>query len=75
MEFVAVIESLTRLQNSRNGNPRYRIHFQGGTTALTLTDTQLAYTIGHSENLGVPVLVKTTPAGRVYDVRPISEES
>lgn len=75
IEFVATIESLTRLSNSRNGNPRYRIHFVGGTTAVTQADSSIVYAIGNPEYRGVPVRVEATPAGRVWNVTPVSEES
>lgn len=74
-ESVKVIDWLERLRNSANGNPRYRIHFTDGTVLATKPDADVSYGLGNPEvNRGVSVLVKTTPAGLVWDVAPVGEQ-
>lgn len=43
---------LDRLQNSRNGNPRYKVTFTDGETAITKSDASCAFTIENSEMRG-----------------------
>lgn len=71
---IKTIESLERLNNSVNGNPRYRVHFTDGTSALTQSDASLGYCIGNPEYRDVPLEVITTKAGRIYDLKPVSAE-
>lgn len=69
--YTATIESLTRLNSSVNGNPRFMIHFVDGATAKTQVDASIAYELENPENIGVPVKVTATPSGLVWDVEPI----
>lgn len=39
------VESIERLRNSRNGNPRYQIRFTNGIEGVTKTDAGWAYAI------------------------------
>jgi len=71
IEYTKTIERLERLRSSTNGNPRYLIHFTDGTTAKTQSDSMVAYGLENRENIGVPVLVKATPAGMVWGVTPV----
>jgi len=41
------IIGLERMNCSRNGNPRFRIIFDDGTTATTAPDASLSYSIGN----------------------------
>lgn len=58
------VESATRLTNSVNGNPRYRIAFTDGSSALTQTDAGFVYAVGNPDMRG-DVEVKFTRAGRI----------
>jgi len=69
-EIVTTIESLTRLKNSVNGNPRYRLHFSNGDSATTQSDASISYGLQNSEYRNVPVRVMLTAAGRVWNVEP-----
>jgi hypothetical protein len=68
---INTIESLERLNNSVNGNPRYRVHFVDGTSMLTQSDASIGYAIGNPEYQDVPLEVIATKAGRIYDLKPV----
>lgn len=55
MNRIATIASVERLRNSADGNPRYRVHFEGGGTAETKADSAVNYVIANSDMHGVPV--------------------
>jgi len=65
-----VIESLERLNNSVNGNPRYRVHFTDGTVADTQSDASLNCGISNPEFRDVPLRVTFTRAGRISYATP-----
>jgi hypothetical protein len=65
------IDYLERLNNSVNGNPRFRVHFEDGSTAETQTDNALNYGLENPENFGADVAVTFTKAGRISDLRPV----
>jgi len=65
-----VIEYLERLNNSVNGNPRYRVHFTDATVADTQSDASFNYEIDNSEFRGVPLRVTFTRAGRISYATP-----
>ena len=65
-----VIESLTRLTLSVNGNPRFRVHFTDGTVAQTMSDASLGYCIENPEYRGVPLTVTFTVHGKIRHARP-----
>ena len=67
---VLTIESLERLNNSSNGNPRYKVTFTNGREALTETDGQVGYGLENEEYRDVPLEVTFTRAGRVQYVKP-----
>lgn len=46
---VGIVESLTRLNNSTNGNPRYLVHFTNGSAFPTAPDASLSYGIANPE--------------------------
>ena len=69
--YTQTIDRLERLNNSVNGNPRFRIYFTDGQTAVTQSDASIAYGLENRENIGVPVKVTATPAGMVWNVEPI----
>lgn len=71
VEYVDTIDYLERMNSSYYGNPRFRIHFTSGHTAVTQSDAALSYGLENRENIGVPVTVRATAAGYVYDVRPV----
>lgn len=64
-----VISWVERLGASKNGNPYFRAHFTDGTSARTQIDSMINYSIENSENIGVPVLLSLTRAGRIYDIK------
>lgn len=67
-ERVLTIAKLERLRLSRNGNPRFKVTFTNGESAHTQTDGAVGYSIENPEYRDVPVLVKFTAAGRIWDV-------
>lgn len=68
------VSSLTRLNNSINGNPRYRVLFTDGSSAVTKSDAAFCYGIDNPEMRG-EVIVKYSRGGRITDMSPLSEES
>ena len=73
MSAIRVIESYTRLNNSVNGNPRYRITFADGLTAQTASDHSFAYGVGNPDmREGSTVRVEFTRAGRISHMNPVS---
>lgn len=68
IEYDQTIERLERMRSSVNGNPRYRLHFTDGSTAETQVDTHIALGLGPRYE-GVPVHIKATPSGLVWDVQ------
>jgi hypothetical protein len=69
--FDVVIDSVTRLNNSVNGNPTYLLHTVGGATFRTQSDSSVSYEINNSQWLGVPVRISTTKALRVFAIEKI----
>lgn len=58
-----------RLDNSRNGNPRYKFYWGDGTDSLSSSDHSFCYSIGNPGfRPGDTVYVKWTKAGRVEDM-------
>jgi hypothetical protein len=62
------IERLERLNSSVNGNPRFCIHFDDGTDAITSSDAAFCYGIENPEYHGTDLKVTYSRAGRVADV-------
>jgi hypothetical protein len=58
----ALVDSFTRLKNSRNGNPSYLIAFADGLIGKTKTDAGFAYSI-HSGMTFVTVKFHFTAKG------------
>ena len=69
--YVATIDHLVRLTNSVNGNPRYRIHWTDGRTAVTSPNAGINVGIENSEYRNVPLEVTATPTGLVYGLDPV----
>lgn len=60
------IESITRLKSSVNGNPRFRIAFTDGSSAITQSDAGFGYAVGNpGMREGCKVRVTFTRAGRI----------
>lgn len=59
----ATVESIEKLRNSRNGNPRFKIRFTNGIEGTTKTDAGWAYAI-HDGMTKVTVKFHYTPAGK-----------
>lgn len=68
MEKILTIDTLERLNNSRNGNPRFRVTFTDGTVAQTETDGSVNYVIENKEFRDVPLKVTFTKAGRIKHI-------
>jgi hypothetical protein len=69
-----LISRYERLNNSYNGNPRYRIYWGDGTSSVTSSDHSFCYAIGNpSFRPGDTVEVSFTKAGRVQDMRTRAE--
>lgn len=72
-EEVKEIDWLERVTNSSNGNPRYCIHFTDGTSARTQPDATVAFELPGA-TAGIPVKVKLTRGGDVWDVEPLHSD-
>jgi hypothetical protein len=59
-----VIDSAERLYNSVNGNPRWRVTFTDGTSALTMSDASVNYDI-EPRNAAQKLTVTFTHSGRI----------
>lgn len=60
---VLLVDTLVRLKNSRNGNPRYLIAFTNGLVGKTKSDAGFAYGIHSGMNL-VNVKYHFTPKNK-----------
>lgn len=70
-----VLWKIERLNNSKNGNPRFLFTFTDHRTALLSTDAGVGYEIGNPGlRAGDTVDVLFTEAGRVSDMRAVSDE-
>ena len=65
------IDSLSRLHNSVNGNPRFRVYFTDGSVAQTQSDASFNYGLTNSENFNVDVDVTFTKSGRITNLVPV----
>lgn len=65
-----VIEHLTRLYLSMNGNPRFRVYFTDGSVHQTMTDAGLGYEIENPEFRNAPLTVTFTARGRIRHATP-----
>lgn len=63
--FEGTIERVERLNNSRNGNPRFRLHLADGRTLETQADAPWSYEATNSENRGTKLIFTVTRGGRV----------
>lgn len=72
--FVATITRLERLNSSRNGNPRYRVHTDGPTHD-TEPDSAIAYGLPNPEFRDVPVTFTVNGRGWITDAVPTTKES
>jgi hypothetical protein len=69
--------SVKRLNNSVNGNPRFRLNTLHG-EFVTQSDASCSYDVDNiarkirqrdtGENVAVPVVLSLTPAGRVWNI-------
>lgn len=65
MTFEDEIREVNRVNNSANGNPRWRVAFASGKVLDTEPDAAVNHKISNSEYKGQPLLVETTPNGRL----------
>lgn len=68
---IKTITRAERLNNSVNGNPRYRLHFDDATTALTQSDSACAYELQNHAMIGGTFEFTLTRAGRVCGIRKV----
>lgn len=66
-----IIKSLSRLPNTENGNPRYRLYLADGDALLTKPDAAVAYSIDNSEYQNVPVEL-TLDGGQVIGIKTVN---
>jgi hypothetical protein len=66
-----IIDSLERLNNDREGNPRWRVNFTDGTTANTAAGYQIGYSIDNSEFVGVPLELIYNGKGEITRAKPV----
>ena len=76
----AITETVTlhgasRLNSSVNSNPRFTLHTSAG-DYMTQSDAAINYEVdnitrGRNAGANVRVELTMTPAGRVYDIRPV----
>lgn len=66
---VKTVESLQRLRNDRDGNPRWEVTFTDGVVAKTARGAQVNYGIDNAEHRGVPLEVEFTSSGTIRAVR------
>jgi hypothetical protein len=63
---VSTLEKLERLNNSRNGNPRFKVTFADGRHGKTDTDAGFAYAICDSwQGERVRAVYRITPSGNI----------
>lgn len=66
------IDSIKRLKNSVNGNPRFDITFTNGVVSRTSSDTSFAYAVGNPDmREGSTVRVEYTRAGKISHMEPV----
>lgn len=68
-ERTVTIVKIERLGTSVYGNPYFRLHLEDGTSVRTQIDSMVNIGIENSEYLNRPVIISTTKAGRVHDVK------
>lgn len=68
---VKTIHQRVRLNNSVNGNPRYRLDFSDGTSATTQSDSYCNYDVENLAERGATLELTLTRAGRVCGVRKV----
>jgi len=70
MAEIVKIESIERLNNSVNGNPRFRFYLSGngeyGEEAFSMSDAAFCYAVGNpGMRAGDTVVIERTRAGRI----------
>ena len=68
--FTATILTIERERSSRNGNPRWRVTFDNGTSMRTEVDGSVGYGIENRENRAGPVDVWIDRRGNITYLRP-----
>jgi hypothetical protein len=64
--YLATIHRIDRLNNSVNGNPRFRLMFADASEAITSSDAAINYEIGNpGYRVGSTVALTFTKAGRI----------
>jgi hypothetical protein len=65
------ISRIERLKNSVNGNPRFRIGFDDGSTAHSQSDASFGYAVGNpGMREGDAVTVEFSRAGKITHMAP-----
>ena len=68
---VKTIDYVERLNNSYYGNPRFKVHFTDGTSALTMSDVSVNYGLANATKWSGPVEVTMSRAGRIRYIKPV----
>lgn len=71
IKFTDTIVHTERMASSRNGNPRFMIHFESGLALPTQPDASIAYGIENPEYHEGPVEVTKNGRGHVIYVKPM----
>lgn len=71
--YVKTIAELDRMNNSVNGNPRYRVKFTDGTDATTQPDASVAHDLPNPEFKGVPVTFTVNRARQITYAVPVAD--
>lgn len=66
---IRTIDHLERRKNSVNGNPRFRVVFTDGSSAITQSDAAFAYGLENPEFRDVPLEVTFSRAGLITRVK------
>lgn len=65
MKATIEIAGVERLQNSKNGTPRWRVFTKDGATFTTSPDSAVNYAIDNSDMRGVPLSVLFNGKGEI----------
>jgi len=72
MSYTARIESVKRLQNSTNGNPRYAVKFPDGSALRTKPDAGFVFGVRWERLDGASATITTNGRGQIIDLEPVA---
>jgi|TARA_R100001163_G_C5018802_1_gene162224 hypothetical protein len=62
------VQSIERLKNSRNGNPKFKFNFDNGMEMVTPTDAGWVYALVPSQIEGTTIKIKYKTARKHYEI-------